>query len=137
VEDGVERVAGTDPRNNLSVPAGLDSDGDGLPASIDPNDGLADTDGDRFLDGYEYSHGTDPSIAASKPALGDVNNDGDITIFDVSRLTQVLVASRPVTDGTMYLDYADMNRNGNVSNADATILRRFVGGPTLQPTLPF
>lgn len=55
-------VLGTDPEDVNDPPIGtvVDADGDGLPASIDPDDSNVDTDGDGWSDFVEWAYGTDP-----------------------------------------------------------------------------
>ena len=60
-----------------------DNDNDGLPDSSEyeascPYRLVADSDGDRALDGYEAAMGSDPCNAASKPVCtGTTDSDGD------------------------------------------------------------
>lgn len=76
IEDGVEAAIGTDPLDPNDPEAFEDADGDGVPASDDPDDTLIDTDGDGVNDRAEISLGFDANDAASTPSLGDVNGDG-------------------------------------------------------------
>ena len=58
----------------LNFPLLYDADNDGLPRASDPNDGLADADGDGLLDGYEVEIGSNPAVPDSD---GDGLWDGD------------------------------------------------------------
>jgi len=69
--------------DNLGDACDLDSDNDALPDSQEFDDLcpyrlVADSDGDRVLDGYEVATGYDPCSAASKPPRqsGDSDEDG-------------------------------------------------------------
>ena len=50
----------------LNFPLLYDADNDGLPRASDPNDGLADADGDGLLDGYETEIGSNPARARQR-----------------------------------------------------------------------
>jgi hypothetical protein len=124
LSDGLEvLVLGTDPLNPGDPGAYTDVDGDGVPASIDPNDNNVDSDGDTYLDSYELENGTDPNNPGSKPSLGDLDNSGTVTNAD-------WVIGRRLTLGIFSwddynVDNMDVNRDGNLTNADWTILRRY------------
>jgi hypothetical protein len=124
LSDGLEvKVLFTDPLNPGDPASYTDADGDGVPASIDPNDASPDSDGDTYKDSYELEHGTLPNSAASVPTLGDLNDSGGVTNSD-------WVIGRRLTLGIFnWADYnvdnMDVNRDGLLTNADWVILRRY------------
>ena len=122
--DGVEvLLLGSDPLDpldpNPSSSDAIDADGDGLPASIDPDDNNPDSDGDGFLDGYEVIYGADPLDADSYPALGDVNGDMRSNNVDAILIFNYMlgnVASMPRPEN------ADVDINGVINNVDGIVL---------------
>ncbi len=131
--DGLEvLVLGSDPLDPASPAGAVDADGDGAPASIDPDDTNPDTDGDRFSDGYELAVGTDPSDSASRPTLGDVNNDGISNNLDAVMLFNYVQGNVP--GSLLDLTRADVQTNAWVDNVDAIVLFNWSQG--LVPLLP-
>ena len=76
-----------------------DRDGDGVPASVDPNDLMADTDGDGLPDGVELQYGFNPWVAdedqdglndaqerryGTNPRNADTDGDGIPDALEVS-----------------------------------------------------
>jgi sugar lactone lactonase YvrE len=121
----------SDDRGDICDP---DDDNDGLPDSIEsggppcataggPTDPLlADSDGDRALDGAECALGTDPTNAASKPALpspaADPDHDGLSTAFELTIGTN---ANSADTDGDGLpdgIEYKAHNTNPLSVNTD-------------------
>jgi beta-lactamase superfamily II metal-dependent hydrolase len=124
LSDGMEvLVLLTNPRDMDDPVSYTDADGDGVPATHDPNDSLTDTDGDGFKDGYELEHGANPNNSNDFPTLGDLNDSGTVTNAD-------WVIGRRLTLGIFdwadwNVDNMDVNRDGKLTNADWVILRRF------------
>lgn len=101
--DGVETKTGVwvSPTDRGTDPTRMDSDGDGFSDDFETNTGVfagvndpgtdpnkADTDGDTHSDSFETTMGSDPTLAASTPAQGDLAligtddftyEDGDIS----------------------------------------------------------
>lgn len=145
IEDGIEIDLKTNPLDPLSPktnPGGwVDNDGDGLPpiwnlVNIDPDDTKVDTDGDRYLDAYEYVYGANPNDTASKPRLGDVNRSGAVTLADAVVALRVANTSIPVQlTPTLDPNQADVVRSGNLTYLpNALFILRFVNGAN--PYLP-
>ena len=130
--DGMEvTVLGTDPLNpddpDQSLPAFADADGDGAPTLVDPDDNNADSDGDRYTDGYELQNGSDPLDQFSKPGLGDMNGSGAITAIDVTLLKQLLQGFNPPSAQP---GNADTTRNGRLGATDVTRLKQYLIDPS-------
>lgn len=112
-----------------------DTDGDGLPNSLEgtlgTNSGFADTDGDGWRDAYEVARGSSPTNVASVPAppLGDVNGDGTLNVGDVTTFENFAAGFGTLTT----LANGDVNRDGVVTGADAMPLPGFAVGNTLLP----
>ena len=109
----------------------IDRDGDGLTADVDPNDFNPDSDGDGFIDGYEVAQGTDPLDPASRPALGDVNDDGATNNQDAMLIFYHLLGQY---EGPFNADRADVHRDDEVNNTDAIVLFNWLLGNT--PFIP-
>jgi subtilisin family serine protease len=125
----------TDPLNPSDPSSYTDADGDGVPASDDPNDSNVDTDGDTYRDSYELEHGSDPNNVSEKPTLGDLNDSGTVTNSD-------WVIGRRLTLGIFsWDDYnvnnMDVNRDGLLTNSDWVILRRYTLSLTGFDLLPY
>ncbi len=87
------------------LPAGLDTDGDGVPDSRDnailvPNPAQTDTDGDG------YGNAADP----------DFDNNGIVNFADLSRLKSALFKADPLVDltGDGIVNFADLSRLKNL-----------------------
>jgi len=134
IEDGVEARMRTNPVVALTVGQLADSDGDGLPNSVDPGTG-ADFDGDKYRDAYEFLVGTNPNSAASKPNLGNVDNaDAGVAFSDGVKMMRVFVGLDSL--GSLNNPTAfDVNRDGLNDNLDAVITINFALNNI--PTLPF
>jgi hypothetical protein len=78
-------------QDNSGDACDTDDDNDALPDSAEneascPYRLVADSDGDRVLDGYEVAQGADPCNAAGKPgSTGSIDSDGDGIIDRVER----------------------------------------------------
>ncbi len=78
-------------QDNLGDACDTDDDNDALPDSAEnettcPYSLVADSDGDRALDGYEVAKGTNPCDATRKPvSAGSTDSDGDGIIDRVER----------------------------------------------------
>ena len=130
--DGVEvLLLGSDPLDPASPADVVDADGDGLPASIDPDDSTADADNDGFTDAYELLMGSDPLDKDSKPALGDVDGSGSTNNVDAVRLFNFLLGN---VAAPARLDQADVRIDAGVNNVDAVVLFNWLLGNT--PFIP-
>lgn len=111
--DGLEvAFPGTFPNGPLVADVGLvDADNDGVPAGIDPNDGNADSNGNRLSDKYELGNGN--------PTLGDANGDASRLVDDVTLIGNF--GSGAVSSITAH-NNADVNGDGVVTGADAAAL---------------
>ena len=58
--------------------------------------------------------------------LGDTDEDGEITIFDVSQIQRVLARAKPSTDVIKKL--GDVDQNGDLDAVDTTLLQRWLIG---------
>ena len=93
---------------------------------------VIDRDGDGYADGYEIAQGTDPLDPDSRPALGDVNDDGVTNNLDAVAFFHHLLG---VYDGPFDVDRADIRQDGEVRNTDAVTLFNWLLGDV--PFLPF
>lgn len=109
--DGAEVVAGTDPL----------APGDDVPL-VPPADGN-DADGDGFTNGYEYQVGTDPNSAASKPMLGDVNDNSVIDNVDAAIVQNISLGNIPASN--YQAQRLDVNGDGKIDVIDAALLFDF------------
>jgi hypothetical protein len=103
----------------------VDNDGDGLPASLDPDDNNPDIDGDGYQDGYEATQGSDIEDPKSAPLLGDVNLDGYTNNLDAVMLFNYAIGR---IDTLVGLKNADTRADGQLNNVDATVLFNFAIG---------
>jgi len=132
----------------LLLLASDDTDGDGIPDNVDPdddNDGLsdtdeatyetdpllADTDGDGFDDGMEVTYGSDPSLITDTPAgnyvnNGDVNGDGKVDVADVLLATRIVLDQLEPTTGQLVR--ADMVPDGQVNAGDLLRIQQLALG---------
>ncbi|MDK2971176.1 MAG: hypothetical protein PWP23_931 [Candidatus Sumerlaeota bacterium] len=111
-----------------------DNDNDGLPAAIDSNDNDPDSDGDGVADSTEVALGTDPDSAASKPGIGDVNDDGTIGFDDGLDILQVFLGLKARGD-LVAPQNIDVNRDGAEDNVDGVIVINYFLGNI--PAVPF
>jgi hypothetical protein len=134
-EDGIEvLLLGSDPLDILSPDLVFpDRDGDALSANIDPDDSAQDTDGDRFLDGYEaVSIGLEGVTSPlHRPRLGDVEQNGYWDSADSQRMLNFFACIE--THGTQPA-LCDIDRNGVIDNADGQQMLNFFAH--LTPVLP-
>lgn len=95
--------------------ADTDHDNDGLASAIEQNVGTdmadADTDDDRFPDGYEYANGMDP-LSANGGYTSDSDGDGLTLEEELAYGTNPSVAD---TDGDLVNDGVEVN-NGSLPN---------------------
>jgi hypothetical protein len=133
LSDGLEvLVLLTDPLDPNDPPSYSDSDGDGVPASIDPDDGSPDSDGDGYRDSYELEQGTDPDNASDKPTLGDVNDDTNVNNIDAFIALNLFLGN--ISWESFNCDNMDVNRDGLLNNIDAfIILNYFLGNIAYLP----
>ena len=59
---------------------------------------------------------------------GDVNNDGSVTIADVTALVNIILGNAPDPTPDGETNPADINRDGNVTIADVTALVNIILG---------
>ncbi len=132
--DGIEVLfLGSDPLDPDSPGDVIDADGDGVPASIDPDDTTADADGDKFSDAYELVAGSDPSDATSVPPLGDVNGDGVTQNIDAIMIFNYSLGNVPSAALTSFGN-ADVQVTSYVNNVDGIVLFNWTLGNV--PVLP-
>jgi hypothetical protein len=119
-EDGIEVLLLTSDPLDAGSPGTpiVDGDADTLPAALDPDDGNADVDADRYLDGYEAAQ---LGLAAVEdpeqmPRLGDVNGDD---FRDNADSQQILNFFARLPEAVLDPAHGDLNRDGFVDNADA------------------
>jgi len=131
-------IIGSDPLDpNDPDPANpdyADTDGDGLPYYLDPDDNNPDFDGDRLIDGYEFVQGFDPMDPDSYPPVGDVNGDGIKNNIDALMLFYYSLGN--ITE-LAYLENGDVQINGYTNNMDALVLFYWtLGNINLIPIIP-
>ncbi len=124
VRNGFDPLDPNDPYDpNAPDPNYEDADGDGLPLieeiarATNPN--KWDTDGDGFSDGYEVIWGTDPKSAASKPTLGDVNDNGRVDNVDAVIIFQAALGALNFNSFSSKIMRMDLNGNGVLDYTDA------------------
>lgn len=64
------------------------------------------------------------AVSAASYKLGDVNNDGEITIQDVTIVQRYLAEMTQLDDNAFKA--ADVNGDGNVDISDATTIQKYV-----------
>ncbi len=132
--DGLEvLILGSDPLDAASPADATDADGDGLPASIDPDDNNIDTDGDGFGDAFEVVMGSDPEDAGSVPALGDVNGDGKTHNIDAIIIFNYSLGNVPV-EASPTIGNGDVQTSGHINNLDGIVLFNWTLGNV--PAIP-
>ena len=132
----------------LLLLASDDTDGDGIPDNVDPDDDnddlsdideatyetnplLADTDGDGFNDGMEVTYGSNPLSSTDTPAgnyvnNGDVNGDGKVDVADVLLATRIVLDQLEPTTGQLVR--ADMVPDGQVNAGDLLRIQQLALG---------
>jgi len=143
--DGSTSVSHTTANGSITIQSLNDTDGDGLPDSLehqiidaDPNDSILtledvlpgdDFDGDGESNLTEFLNGTDPTNPLSNsnpPEIGDVNNDGVVDLADAILVLQVLTeneTSSPV------LKEADVNEDDAIGVEELIFILRSIAGP--------
>lgn len=98
-----------------------DTDGDRLPALLDPDDTNPDTDGDGVADGYEALRCQPQAVVDSglRPPIGDVNCDGVVSNLDALYIQTYFMGLRE-GDAALYAQ-GDLDLDGAISNQDALI----------------
>jgi len=87
-----------------------------------------DTDGDGFNDGDELAAGSNPLDIADKPALGDINNDGNINAVDILLIARIVLGNYSPTAGeAIRADTAPLNAgvpvpDGRINTGDLVII---------------
>lgn len=122
LRDGLEVALGTDPLDSNDPADSMDSDGDGIPDSLDTDPFDPDSDDDGIVDGYELAvNGNldDPIY------LGDADGDGVTTSDDVQLILQVAVNGASVPPGARESDL-DLDQDGDVDRTDALLLLYFM-----------
>jgi hypothetical protein len=131
VLDQAECRRGYDPANSLNTPPFLesgvpDTDADGLPDALEAEYGtdpeLADSDGDKMVDGVEFrAYNTDPLVANTDgDACNDakeaasINADTNVNSID---LQQTAESFGPRTN-PLYIENMDVNKDGNINSLD-------------------
>lgn len=71
---------------------------------------------------------TEPTTALPEYELGDVDEDGEITISDATAVQQYLVGLRTLSSST--LKNAEVDGDGDISVSDATMIMRYLVGLT-------
>ena len=106
-----------------------DLDNDGKPDLVD-----SDIDGDGFNNDIEITAGTNPEDSNSRPADGDINNDGKVDTGDLLLMTQfVLDITLPDASQIVRADVAPLVAgapvpDGQINAADYFVLTRKVIG---------
>ena len=60
----------------------------------------------------------------SKPSLGDIDGDGEISVNDVTDIQKYIVQLKPFTDEQM--KFADVDKNGKIDVYDVTLLQKVI-----------
>jgi hypothetical protein len=137
--DGMEVLfMGTDPLDPNDPDPGnpdyADSDNDGLPYYLDPDDNDPDFDNDRIRDAYEFVHGYDPTDPDDYPPVGDVNGDGIKNNIDALLL---FYYSLGIVPDLAHKENGDVQINSYINNLDALILFYWgLGNVSLIPMIP-
>ena len=136
--DSLEISIGTDPGNpdsdgdNLSdgFEVGFDGDPGGYNPATDLNPLNVDTDADNFNDDIELANGSDPLIASSTPATGDINDDGTVNAADITLAYRIALGLLAPTAGqTLRGDVAPLDNgipspDAVINAADALLITR-------------
>ena len=76
---------------------------------------------------YYFNNTKSVNFTVREPQLlGDTDEDGEITIFDVSQIQRVLARAKPSTDVIKKL--GDVDQNGDLDAVDTTLLQRWLIG---------
>ena len=111
---------------------GLTVSGEGLVAYVDPAFRVGVDEADIVV----KEHGGSPRMKRSAVGiLGDVNNDGQVDVFDA--LYVLLYSEDPsiMLPNNGDISLGDVNGNGRVDIADAVLLIRYISDPS-DPALP-
>ena len=65
---------------------------------------------------------------AGTPVTGDVNNDGSVTVADVTALVNIINGISPNPYQDAEVNIADVDKNGNVNKNDITALVKIILG---------
>lgn len=65
---------------------------------------------------------------AGTPVTGDVNNDGSVTVADVTALVNIINGTTPNPYQDAEVNIADVDKNGNVNKNDITALVKIILG---------
>ncbi len=65
---------------------------------------------------------------AGTPVTGDVNNDGSVTVADVTALVNIINGISPNPYQDAEVNIADVDKNGNVNKSDITALVNIILG---------
>lgn len=97
------------------------------PSSPEPEIPLwkLDSDNDGYADWYEKQAGTNPFDADNRPALGDVNGDGQVNIEDAITLYS-RVQTGEESSRLEETQRGDVNQDSRITVEDAIILYRWV-----------
>jgi len=137
--DRAECMLDTNPVDPATKPpnpnAGVDTDHDGLPDALEvtlgTNPAMADSDGDRLLDGVEFlRYGSDPLNANTD---GDICSDGkeaaslnDDTNVNSTDLLIAAQAQGPKSGPKYVLDF-DVNRDDKINSTDLLLVAKLHG----------
>lgn len=101
-------------------------DPEGAPLTLEYTVDFFSYKDDVEIDGVVYTCDEFGNLAPVPPAFipGDVNDDGEVTIMDVTEL-QLAVAEVYTLDERAFLA-ADVNRDGIVNVEDATVIQRYL-----------
>lgn len=66
--------------------------------------------------------------ADDTPVTGDVNNDGSVTVADVTALVNIINGTSPNPYQDAEVNIADVDKNGNVNKSDITALVNIILG---------
>jgi hypothetical protein len=125
VLDNAECLLGSNPASAASVPpaiVGPDSDNDGVPNLLDPDDAAVDSDGDSALDRWEFRHyntlmteaNADADACADAREIASVNGDLVVNSFDLG-----LIASRyGLSTSPNYTSTLDITKDGAINSID-------------------
>jgi hypothetical protein len=137
--DRAECLLGTDPVDPVSHPpspnAGADTDHDGLPDALEvtlgTNPAMADSDGDRLLDGVEFlRYGSDPlnpnsdgDICSDGKEAASLNDDTKVNSTDLLIVAQ----AQSMMGGARYVRDFDVNRDDKINSTDLLLVAKLQG----------